>query len=89
MTKETAKDYLPLVQALAQGKTIQWQSIEGWIDAPGPIAFDADPSCYRIKPEPRRWWLVWDGQGLPRIWSDPPMQGHPGMTVVEVVEVMK
>lgn len=89
MTKETAKDYLPLVQALAEGKTIQWQSIEGWIDACGPIAFDADPSCYRIKPEPRRWWLVQE-RGTPNPIAYPfGTEFDVSVKCIEVVEVLK
>ena len=34
MNKDTAKDYLPLVQALAEGKTIQlFSDCDGWEDA--------------------------------------------------------
>lgn len=54
MNKDNAKDYLPLVQALAEGKTIQEYrrpaySIWGWVDDPNPT-FTAPPTHYRIKP---------------------------------------
>lgn len=57
MNKNNAKDYLPLVQALAEGKTIQIDRGPGaesgrWIDASGEISFFNDASQYRIKPEP-------------------------------------
>jgi hypothetical protein len=57
MTKQNAKEFLPLVQALADGKTIQL-NIEGeWVDNENPeFAFPRDD--YRIKPEPKlRPWL--------------------------------
>jgi hypothetical protein len=57
MNKENAKDYLPFVQAMADGKTIQWKSDEGFWSDIDEIEFCMydDPSCYRIKPEPRTW----------------------------------
>jgi hypothetical protein len=56
MTATNAKDFLPLVQALADGKTIQNKTCDGWVDLPGnAIAFSNYPESYRIKPEPREW----------------------------------
>lgn len=55
MTKETAPQYLPLVQALAEGKVIQL-SVPGsaeWTLLAEPT-FQYPPDRYRIKPEPRR-----------------------------------
>lgn len=62
MTKETAKEYLPLVQALAEGKLQQRKVIDGvwvdaWMDCEG-TNFDQPSRFYRVKPEPRRFWLV-------------------------------
>ncbi|MBR7747442.1 hypothetical protein [Undibacterium baiyunense] len=57
MNKENAKDYLPLVQALAEGKTIQ--RIYGrdyeWTDV-GEINFEIPVSWHRIKPEQKKQW---------------------------------
>lgn len=62
--------YLPLLQAWAEGKTIQYKpSSIGtlafpwgvWTDVPKDMDwfFGADsPSDYRIKPEPREFWIV-------------------------------
>jgi hypothetical protein len=64
MTAENAKDFLPLVQALADGKTIQNKTCDGWVDLPGnAIAFSNYPESYRIKPEPREWdmWVTLKG----------------------------
>ena len=63
MNKEEAKDFLPLVQALAEGKTIQYCDHDGdWLDIPIP-AFSKKPERYRIKPEPHVLWAVRDDHG--------------------------
>lgn len=53
MTKNNAQQYLHLVQALADGKTIQMRAgcNNNWADK-DDILFNLDPECYRIKPEP-------------------------------------
>lgn len=53
MNKHNAHLYLPLVQALAEGKTIQHKS-DIWLDLEDATFVD-DPKRYRIKPEPREW----------------------------------
>jgi hypothetical protein len=47
-----AKDFLPLLQALADGKTIQHRacSSDRWTDGSN-LSFADDLDCYRIKPE--------------------------------------
>ena len=55
MNKDNAKDYLPLVQALAEGKTIQWMNMAGeWHDQIVETSFAAPADRYRIKPDPSR-----------------------------------
>lgn len=57
MNKDNAKDYLPLVQALVDGKTIQWRDSNGqWKDSEHLSCF-WDAKEYRIKPEPREIWV--------------------------------
>lgn len=58
MNKDNAKDYLPLVQALAEGKQIQSQLDKHlkWRDTNSPD-FSMAPDQYRIKPEPREIWV--------------------------------
>ena len=63
MNKDNAHLYLPLVQALADGKTIQMADAvninrEGydWSDDEGEIMFDSPIEYYRIKPEPKECW---------------------------------
>lgn len=59
MNKDNAKDYLPLVQALADGKKIQgfMDHSQKWEDMGEEIFFDGSPDGYRIKPEPREIWV--------------------------------
>ena len=58
MNKDNAKYYLPLVQALAEGKVIQGHMAHSgrWEDISGDIRFDGPARDYRIKPEPREAW---------------------------------
>ena len=54
MTREEAKELLPIIQAFAEGKTIEIYDNREWQDLIiGSIKFDCKPSCYRIKPEPK------------------------------------
>ncbi len=70
MNASNANLYLPLVKALAEGKTIQCKTSckgsgvdkDGWFDMVGDLLFDNPPHFYRIKPEPRRWWIWIDKQ---------------------------
>ena len=54
ITREEAKEYLPIMQAFAEGKTIQYLDDCGfWNDIKTCVSFDYNISCYRIKPEPK------------------------------------
>ena len=54
MTRKEAKELLPIIQAFAEGKTIEIYNNTEWQDLIiGSIKFDCKPSCYRIKPEPK------------------------------------
>ena len=54
MTREEAKELLPIIQAFSEGKTIEIYIDREWQDLIiGSIKFDCKPSCYRIKPEPK------------------------------------
>ena len=53
MTREEAKERLPLIQGYAEGKTIQFLKIDGtWRDMTEPN-FSSPVNYYRIKPEPK------------------------------------
>ena len=54
MTREEAKELLPIIQAFAEGKTIEIYNNTEWQDLIiESIKFDCKPCCCRIKPEPR------------------------------------
>lgn len=62
-----AKLYLPFVQALAEGKMIQYRPLKchddvrhkEWIDwHEDRILFTEPSECYRIKPEPMAVWAI-------------------------------
>lgn len=55
MTREEAKELLPIIQAFAKGKTIQfrWKGKTEWQDTGNCVNFNPDALQYRIKPEPK------------------------------------
>lgn len=58
MNASNAKDYLPLVQALAEGKVIQGFMVGSgkWEDM-HEMQFNGTADQYRIKPEPKEFWV--------------------------------
>lgn len=52
MTREEAKELLPVFKAFAEGKTIQMFYRNEWITL-REFNFDKSPKIYRIKPEPK------------------------------------
>lgn len=56
MTRDEAKKFLPLIQAFAEGKTIQVKTLNGWKDT-NP-SWDITCTYYRIKPETIKVYLV-------------------------------
>lgn len=61
MNKDNAAQYLPLVKALAEGKTIEFQASPGrWTTIAKPD-FSCTPEYYRIKREPKVRWAIYDG----------------------------
>lgn len=72
MNAINAKDYLPLVQALVEGKTVQYRLLgEKWSTG-GDVDFSLPPDQYRIKPEPREIWVnEWkDGKRIFHSYDD-------------------
>ena len=52
MTREEAKELLPIIHAFAEGKTIEFREFDGyWKEAPTPTW--SSRLIYRIKPEPK------------------------------------
>jgi hypothetical protein len=68
MNKENAHLFLPLVQALADGKLQFKSSTRGWEDVKPHenIEFSFGLSDYRIKPEPREWDAIIGNDGCIR-----------------------
>ena len=58
MNRERAKQLLPMIQAFADGKEIQGRSVNfpEWGSVASQTTF-FDSFEYRIKPEPREWWI--------------------------------
>lgn len=63
MNKDNAAQYLPLVQAMAEGKTIQMRhsSRHLWQDI-SDLDLSYPHDHYRVKPEPREYWLARDSK---------------------------
>ena len=50
MTREEAKELLPIIQAYSEGKTIEYLIDGKWIELKDPV-FNYNASVYRVKPE--------------------------------------
>lgn len=74
MNKHNAKDYLPFVQALAEGKTLQFRAFpDQWHDMADGMLFESlDPDRWRIKPDPVKGWyrVALMGEGI-TYWTLP------------------
>lgn len=96
MTREQAAKLLPVIQAFAEGKAIQVRTFEGaWEDYRGHDAnfSNTENWIWRIKPEPREWWLV-GNKSCPTmpwgVWNTQPAQFDPiGSEIVHVREVIE
>jgi hypothetical protein len=89
MNASNAKDYLPLVQALAEGKQIQIQKMDGsaWFNPDTEILFQLPANQYRIKPEPREFWII-NYPDHPRVYLAPVNSSCGGLEVIHVREVL-
>lgn len=52
MTREEAKQLLPIIQAFAEGKCVETKTGSGWVNMEN-MSFAGKPKSYRIKPEPK------------------------------------
>ena len=54
MTREEVKELLPILQAFAEGKTIEVKCAESWVEIVDDDDCDFSPSSiFRVKPEPK------------------------------------
>lgn len=51
MDKNQAKQLLPIIQAFAEGKTIEQKCAESWVEVDEDCDFHFPANYYRIKPE--------------------------------------
>ena len=77
-------DYEYRIQAFAEGKDIQYKTelSNGWNKASYPIF--SDEREYRIKPEPREFWLFASGEWQEAYSKDSPL--HNTIKCVEAIE---
>ena len=94
ITASNAKDYLPLLQALIEGKTLQLRVCDNWLDCKDGVDFTCAPSDYRIKPEPREFWMVMpyatEGLGVcsTKASAEYWLKDYPKASIVHVREVL-
>ena len=71
MNRERAKELLPIIQAFAEGKTIQWSNDgNNWIDCEEHEIF-ANDYKFRIKPEPFECWVCVNSDEYPEsVWLE-------------------
>ena len=50
ITREKAKELLPIIKAYSEGKKIQFFNGVEWVDKEEILFFDDEPNRYRIKP---------------------------------------
>ena len=64
MNRENAKLLAPIIAAYGEGKTIQIKThANGWSDVSDAM-FNLTPDDYRIKPEPKAVYVVFDLRGI-------------------------
>lgn len=64
ITKDNAKQWLPLVQAMAEGRAIERRGeVSKWTDAEA-LSSQNCAEFYRIKPEPK--WRAWKEAEIPK-----------------------
>jgi len=86
MDRKRAKELLPIIQAFAEGKDVEFQQIgmTGWMNEGNDVSFEISGK-YRIKPEPREWWLDPTDSDF-EVWVD--QETPPVNTAIKVREVL-
>ncbi len=91
MTQQQAKELLPIITAFAEKRLIQVRQADGnWIDSASlspEIAFTLSPDRYRIKPEPRKFWIA-RKVGSPTIVCDTRPNSLVDFEIIPVIEIL-
>ena len=67
MTREQAKELIPVMQAYADGKPLQLLDGGKWRDIDEPVFW---PHIhYRVRPEPRDYWIAHYKDGTVRVYG--------------------
>jgi len=56
MTRENAKELLPILTAFANGEEVQFNNGLSW-KTQNELSFEGNPQHYRIAPKPRKVWV--------------------------------
>lgn len=99
INNSNAKDFLPLVQALAEGKKLQILEDDGRWTYTNSISIRKSPADYRIANPPQELWIICENnrpgclytytsyneasQNLPECWKY-----HPNAVIKHFVEVL-
>ena len=72
MTRQEAKELLPIITAFADGKEVQLKTADTgryvWKDQGDALAFSCPPQLYRVKPEPNKIYIVRSPSGIPTVF---------------------
>lgn len=73
MTRQEAKELLPIITAFAEGKEIQILTVDTgkhvWKDQGHALGFSCAPHLYRVKPEPNKIYIVKTSSGFRSLFS--------------------
>ena len=90
LTRDRAKELLPVIQAFAEGKAIQVRGSHPnletpWVDCSDPLW--PDGAQYRIKPQPREFWIEKRPSGAIAVFHSP-IADSANYEVIHVREVL-
>jgi hypothetical protein len=90
MNKHDAHDYIPLLQAMGDGKTIQFKRIDSEWEDLETTEFTYSAKNYRVKPEPRTF-DIWVNRynGAISDYVSPDRHDHSFWEHITVLEVLK
>lgn len=89
MTRERAKELLPVISEFSNGKEVEYQAYDGkWYHTDSP-KFDCADLSYRVKQEPREFWLVSQKGSclLYGVWINEPIHLKESHDIIHVREV--